>query len=125
MNFPVTAGNKLSNNDVILIEKKSVGPNTNIESDYSKLNLIEPERAERLSDSRFDQLGRKVKTIPTGPTTFHFRRKTEKISPRTGQSSVMSKHVNTSRSMKKHSVQVAREPGTFLFLGNATDANPL
>ena len=67
-----------------------------------------------------------VRTITMGTSNFHFRRKTDRNSPRTGQSSALSKNVvigaATTRSFKKNSLgSQATEPGTFLYLGNKGD----
>ena len=56
--------------------------NGNEDSDYSKVNLTDHEL---FSD---EHQGRRIKTIgAVGNNTFNIRRKTEKYSPRTGQSS--------------------------------------
>ena len=77
-------------------------------SDYSKINLTEP--AENMSDSQ-----------PTAKI-FRFRRRTEKNSPRSRQSSIISKPPSTVRShVKKNSVDVS----SFLYLGMSGDPNVL
>ena len=83
---------------------------------------------EILSIDRKGQVKGISTTIVNGPaSTFHFRRKTDRNSPRTGQSSVSRKlEANTARSFKKNSVgHSTNEPGTFLYLGNNGDANAL
>ena len=85
-------------------------------SDYSKLNH------EVLSDNRF-AVKRKNQKLNSG--AFHFRRQTERASPRTATASAMGMAnyniMSATARSKKHSLGVP-EPGTFLYLGQAGES---
>ena len=82
-----------------------------MESDYSKITLPEARTTDVMSDNRHMMPGSKQRpTMKSIATTFHFRRKTEKTSPRTDQSSILFKNniavSLTRRSLKKNSMQM-------------------
>ena len=105
---------------------KKSGPIVNIQSEYSKMNLTD--QAEVLSDNRTAH--KRGKKLVSG--TFHFRRQTERASPRTGNNSAMTHAkqytnsiLNTARlARRKQSVGIP-EPGTLFYLGHNGDATAL
>lgn len=97
-----------------------------MDSDYSKMTLTDQNRTAEVfssDDRRTIQVGKArpaMKQVAVGSNAFHFRRKTERISPRTSQISQLSKNaitIQTTRSFKKTPIVSLGEPGTLFYLG--------